>query len=106
MSPTNRWSIPESLAKEVIERDRSCIYCGAAFDLADAKLGSRPSWEHIVNDAQIITSENIALCCRSCNSSKGAKLLSIWLDSPYCKRRGITRDPVAAVVRNAFNTSN
>jgi 5-methylcytosine-specific restriction endonuclease McrA len=106
MSPTNRWSIPDSLAKEVFERDRSCIYCGVPFDLADAKPGSRRSWEHIVNDAKIITPENIALCCRSCNSSKGAKLLSIWLDSPYCKRRGINSDSVAAVVKNAFNTSN
>jgi hypothetical protein len=106
MSLKNRWRIPDWLAKEVFERDSSCIYCGEAFDLADAKPGSRRSWEHIVNDAEIITPENIALCCRSCNSSKGAKRLSIWLDSPYCMRRGIKRDTVAAVVKNAFNTSN
>jgi 5-methylcytosine-specific restriction endonuclease McrA len=106
MSPRNRWNIPDCLAKEVTERDKSCIYCGVAFDVADAKLGSRRSWEHIVNDARIITPANIAVCCRSCNSSKGAKLLSIWLDSPYCKKRGISRDTVATVVKNAFNTSN
>ena len=98
----NRWNIPDWLEKEVIERDRSCIYCGVVFGLADTRFGSRPSWEHIVNDARIITRENIALCCRSCNSSKGVKLLSIWLDSAYCKRRGINRDTVAVVVRNAL----
>ena len=102
----NRWSIPDSLEKEVIDRDRACIYCGMAFGLADAKFGRRPSWEHIVNDASIITRENIALCCRSCNSSKGIKPLSTWLDSPYCKKRGINRDTVAAVVRNTLEISN
>jgi hypothetical protein len=69
------------------------------FGLADAKPGSHPSWEHIINDDGIITLENIARCCRSCNSSKGVKPLSIWLDSPYCKKRGINRDTVAAVVK-------
>jgi hypothetical protein len=55
-----------------------------------------------VNDARIITRENISLCCRSCNSSKGAKLLEAWLGSEYCKRRGISRETVAEVVRQAL----
>jgi hypothetical protein len=102
----NRWNIPDWLEKEVMERDKSCIYCGVVFGFADARFGSRPSWEHILNDAGIITRENIALCCRSCNSSKGVKVLSVWLDSPYCKKRGISRDNVAAIVRNALEISN
>ena len=57
------------------------------------------TWEHIVNDAKIITRDNIARCCASCNASKGVKPLSVWLDSAYCKSRGITKDFVADVVR-------
>jgi hypothetical protein len=57
------------------------------------------TWEHIINDARIITRENIARCCASCNASKGAKPLSVWLESAYCKNRGITKDSVADVVR-------
>src|SRR5208283_3749610 len=73
----NRWNIPTSLEQEVIERDKSCVYCGVAFGAEN-----RPSWEHIVNDARIITRENITLCCRACNSSKGVKPLeSGW--SPH-----------------------
>lgn len=102
----NRWKIPPDVEKKVLERDRQCIYCGLSFDLPDAKPGGGRSWEHIVNDVSFVTPENIALCCRSCNSSKGARLLSIWLDSAYCKRRGINRESVAAVVKNAFKASN
>lgn len=97
----NRWNIPPWLEAEVMERDKACIYCGVLYSSAE-RFGARPSWEHIVNNAKIITRENIALCCRSCNSSKGAKLLEVWLESPYCQKRGITRDSVAAIVRSAL----
>ena len=97
----NRWNIPDWLEKEVIERDRYCVYCRIPFGSGTRK-GSFSSWEHIVNDAKIVTRENIALCCRSCNSSKGAKLLATWLESAYCKRRGITSDSVADIVRCAL----
>ena len=102
----NRWKIPAWLEQEVIERDRSCVYCGVVFGLPEARHGSCPSWEHIVNDAKIITRENIALCCRSCNSSKGVKTLSVWLESPYCRTRGINKETVAAVVKDALETSS
>lgn len=97
----NRWNIPAWLESEIRERDIACIYCSVVFGSVTGH-GSGPSWEHIFNDARIITRENIALCCRSCNSSKGARLLADWLSSPYCQRRGITRDTVAEVVRAAL----
>jgi len=101
----NRWNIPSWLEAEVKERDISCVYCRAVFGSADGH-GSRPSWEHIVNDARIITRENIALCCRSCNSSKGKRLLADWITSSYCKRRGINRDTVAEIVRKALSPNS
>lgn len=101
----NRWNIPLSLEAEVREQDTTCIYCGRVFGSVHGH-GSRASWEHIVNDASIITRENIALCCRSCNSSKGARLLEDWVTSPYCKRRGISRETVAEIVKNALLQSS
>ena len=77
----NRWNIPAGLEQEVRQRDKSCVYCGIVFGGVN-----RPSWEHIVNDARIVTRENIALCCRPCNSSKGVKPLEVWLWSAYCKQ--------------------
>jgi len=98
----NRWNIPSWLEREVIERDVACIYCGVEFVSANEGRKSKPTWEHIVNDARIVNRENIARCCRSCNASKGAKHLAIWLESDYCKKRGITKDTVAEVVKRAL----
>ena len=55
----NRWNIPDWLEREVTERDRSCVYCGVAFTGREASRVHQPSWEHITNDARIITRENI-----------------------------------------------
>jgi len=63
------------------------------------------TWEHIINDATIVTRENIALCCAACNSSKGTKDLVDWLHSNYCKTHGITDDTVAEVVKEALNAA-
>ncbi len=98
----NRWNIPLELERHVLERDKGCIYCRLDFSQPAVKRGMRPSWEHIVNDARIITPDNIALCCISCNASKGAKLLEVWLQSKYCFRKGITIESVAEVVRAAL----
>jgi hypothetical protein len=101
----NRWNIPDRLEREVIERDRCCVYCGVDFTAQSASRRDRPSWEHIINDARIITRENIARCCVGCNASKGTKNLVKWLDSRYCKSRGITRKSVASVVRSALGSN-
>jgi len=100
----NRWKIPASLETEIRERDKHCIYCGTLFGSRPGK-GSLASWEHIVNDAKIITRENIALCCCSCNSSKGTKTLADWLKSDYCVRRGIDNERIADVVKLSLRTS-
>jgi len=98
----NRWNIPSELEREVIQRDLECVYCGATFGDSNAPRRSRPSWEHIVNDARIVTTANIALCCIGCNSSKGAKDIEAWLSSRYCTQRGISFHSVAPVVKQAI----
>lgn len=98
----NRWNIPDWLEREVIERDCACIYCGVSFDPPAAARRCRPSWEHIINDARIVTRENIARCCMGCNASKGAKALADWLQSRYCQARGITAETIAPVAQAAL----
>lgn len=98
----NRWNIPAWLEAEVIKRDNACVYCGVEFLAEQVARGCRPSWEHIINDARIVTRENIARCCISCNASKGAKELAAWLSSKYCAARGISKNTVAQVVREAL----
>ncbi|MFZ1745331.1 MAG: hypothetical protein WBO24_18170 [Nitrospirales bacterium] len=98
----NRWNIPDWLEREVIERDRCCVYCGVELVPTNETRRYRPSWEHIINDARILTRENIARCCISCNASKGTKELADWLESKYCTTRGITAESVAEVVKVAL----
>jgi hypothetical protein len=98
----NKWNIPGWLAMEVRERDKACVYCGVEFVGSTISKKSSASWEHIINNAKIVTRENIALCCRGCNASKGQKELSVWLQSTYCKDRGITVDTVAAIIKQAI----
>jgi hypothetical protein len=98
----NNWNIPQWLEKEMRARDKRCVYCGVVFTPSAVSKKSAASWEHIINDAKIITRENIALCCRGCNASKGQKQLSLWLQSNYCKERGISPETVAPVVKQAI----
>ncbi|PRM97383.1 HNH endonuclease [Aliarcobacter cryaerophilus] len=99
----NNWNIPSFLEQEIRQRDKVCIYCSVPFTKAKISKKTAASWEHIINDAKIITRENIALCCCSCNASKGQKQLSFWLNSKYCKEKNITFETVAQVVKDAIN---
>ncbi len=93
----NNWKIPDEMEFFIRDRDKFCAYCGVFFS-----NNTKPTWEHIINDENIITYENIVLCCRSCNSSKGARKLSEWLKSKYCKERLITEDTVSSIVKRAL----
>ncbi len=98
----NNWNIPSFLEKEIRERDKVCVYCGVEFTSTKVSKKTVASWEHIINDAKIITRENIALCCCGCNASKGQKQLSIWLQSKYCVDKNINSENVAQVIKDAI----
>jgi len=100
----NRWNIPQTLEAEVRTRDQACIYCGCIVAAA-SKRGERMSWEHIINDTELVNRENIALCCISCNASKGIKELSAWLETKYCRTRGIHAGTVALIAQVALRAA-
>ncbi len=95
----NRWGIPKEVEELVKQRDLSCVYCGISFTISAPTHKTRPTWEHIINDIRINGPDNIALCCGSCNASKGTKFLSDWLNGKYCTTKEITKNNVAAVVK-------
>ena len=101
----NHWGIPDWLEREVKERDKTCVYCGIQMIEQMPPSGSRKAvatWEHIINDARIVTRENIARCCVACNSSKGTEKLSEWIQSSYCKKHRISKETVAEIVKEAL----
>lgn len=99
----NRWGIQKEVEELVKKRDLQCVYCGILFTNSVLTHKTRPTWEHIINDIRINGSDNITLCCGSCNASKGAKILADWLNSKYCLTKGITKDNVATVVKDYLN---
>lgn len=94
----NRWGIPREIEELVKKRDLSCVYCGVSFNNNADSYKTKPTWEHIINDIRLNGPENIALCCVSCNASKGSKELRVWLLSKYCLKKGITKESVSLVV--------
>jgi hypothetical protein len=51
----NVWGVPDWLEKEVMERDKQCVYCGIEMTEKMRPHGPRKAvatWEHIVNDAR------------------------------------------------------
>jgi len=98
----NLRNISTQLENEVRNRDTHCIYCGIKFENSKLSKKNSQTWEHIINDETIITKGNIALCCFSCNASKGAKDLSIRLNSNYYKEKNITRENIAPIAKQAL----
>lgn len=59
----NRWGIPSWPEEEVRVRNKRCVYCGITMKQEGPQDGSRKhaaTWEHIINEARIVTRENIA----------------------------------------------
>ena len=102
----NRWGIPKEIEEIVLRRDLNCVYCGIPFLESDKNRKNKKTWEHIINDIRINGTENIALCCSSCNASKGNKKLDEWLRSKYCKTKDINANSVASVVKNHLKEGN
>jgi hypothetical protein len=72
MNPNN-WNIPDWLEKEVRERDQVCVNCGIEFTSAKDSKKTAASWEHIINDAKIITREKHCTLLLWVQRQQGAK---------------------------------
>jgi hypothetical protein len=102
---SNNYNIPDWLEKKVKDRDNKCVYCHVKMKVypnAKGTPGDKATFEHIDNDGPP-SEANIAMCCASCNSSKGVKKLLDWFDSPYCKERNINTTTTADVIRRFIN---
>lgn len=91
---SNTYGIPEEIEKEIRTRDKACVYCHIlmkphAMDARGATI------EHFNNDGPFDKKENVAICCRGCNSSKGTKKLSAWFKTSYCTEKNINKETVA-----------
>lgn len=67
----NMSSITRELKMQIGSTEKKCEYCGNPDNL---------SWDHIIPQSKggPDTADNLILCCKSCNSSKGSKGLYEW----------------------------
>jgi hypothetical protein len=90
-------------------RDKTCVYCRkvmkthAEIKEAQGKRADEATIEHLnfagpfhVRDG--LKREDLVICCRGCNSSRGERRLSDWFKQDYCVRRNINEDSVAEPV--------
>jgi hypothetical protein len=95
-----RYDIPDRVARHVARRDKSCVYCKLRFRIGARSRNNLASWEHMDDDSVKHPKVwNIALCCGCCNNSRGPKGLAKWLDSAYCRKKNISRQTIAPVIR-------
>ena len=103
----NKWGIPAWLEEKVKKRDKLCVYCGIEMkDYLHVKgtPKDKATWEHIDNDENNKSELNVVRCCASCNSSKGTKKLTDWLESPYFKKKKI-KDKAADIVQKSLRVA-
>lgn len=69
----NNWNIPAELEKEVRERDKACVYCRNEFLSHKESAKASASWEHIINNASIITREKYLSLLPRLQRKQGSK---------------------------------
>ena len=103
----NRYGLPEEELGCIRDRDQTCVYCHKNM-IPPGSDGPRTDWatiEHLNHLPPWDNPETVAICCWSCNSSRGNRLLRDWFTSVYCRTRGINETTVAEPVREFLRDS-
>jgi hypothetical protein len=102
---SNAFGIPEEVEQEVRNRDKNCVYCHKI--MAPCVGDNRCDWatiEHFREEGPFywekgLKQEDLAICCGSCNSSRGRKRLSDWFKTRFCIERNINENTAAKPVK-------
>lgn len=99
---SNKYGISEKDEKEIRARDKTCVYCHKAMKEYSGISGvssDKATIEHLNNEGPFNEKSTMAICCGSCNSSRGNKELLDWFKTPYCIERNINKETVAEPVK-------
>lgn len=97
----NKYGIPEDELQKIRARDKTCVYCHRLMTNPSAN-GWRGDWatiEHLNYLPPWDNPKTVAICCGSCNSSRGVKKLTDWFKSSYCTEKNIHEKTVTEPVR-------
>jgi len=97
---SNTYGISEQDEQEIRARDKTCVYCRILMKQSPHAMGaSGATIEHFNNEGPFDRKQNVAICCRRCNSSKATMKLSAWFKTPYCREKKINKDTVLKPVK-------
>jgi hypothetical protein len=113
---SNSFGISRQDEEELRARDKTCVYCRkvmrthAEIKATRGKRADEATIEHLnfagpfyVRDGLQV--EDLVICCRGCNSSRGERRLSDWFKQDYCVSRNINEgtvsEPVARYLQRA-----
>lgn len=102
ISMSNKYGIPEEALSKIRARDTACIYCHKEMrEYAGVRgtPGDKATIEHLNNKPPWDNPNTVAICCGSCNASRGNKMLVDWFKTPYCMERNINEETVAEPVK-------
>jgi hypothetical protein len=76
----NRFGIPGDIEQRLRRRDNRCVYCGKEFSHGSRR--DMPTIEHLNENPpfywrQGLKEDGLAICCGSCNCSRGRKSLQV-----------------------------
>ena len=97
----NKYGIPPRRLDEIRKRDVRCVYCHKIMT-KPRDGGWRGNWatiEHLNFLPPWNNPNTIAICCGSCNSSRGIKKTTDWFKTNYCFKSNINEDSVAIPVQ-------
>ena len=96
----NKYGLPEYKLGLIAKRDISCVYCDKKMlPRGNKNRKNAMTVEHLDDEPPWNNIDTIAMCCGSCNSSRGKKKITEWFNTDYCKSRDINYCSVAQVVR-------
>jgi hypothetical protein len=93
---SNKYGIPEKDEIIIRARNKTCIYCHKKL-LEPNPNNSRSDWatiEHLNHLPPWNNPLTVAICCFSCNASRGNKKISDWFKSVYCLEKNINEKTV------------
>jgi hypothetical protein len=98
----NKYGIPELALQKIKKRDTICVYCRKVMTNAAVNNwnGDRATIEHLNHLPPWDNPNTVAICCWSCNASRGKKTLPEWFKTKYCLDRNISEKTVAQPVRD------
>lgn len=98
---SNQYGIPEEYLNKIRERDKTCVYCHKTM-IKPSDNSYRKDWatiEHLNHLPPWDNPSTVAICCGSCNSSRGNKKLLDWFKTPYCLEKNINSETTSEPVK-------